>query len=140
MAITPTDTLRYETEGRKAIITLTRPEAMNALNREILNAIGEAVHEYEHDDNLLVAIITGEGGRAFSAGYDLKEFAEATGEVRGSQDMPWEPMVDYAWMKGNTEKFMSLFRSHKPTIAKVHGYAVAGGSDIALCCDLVVMA
>ena len=54
--------------------------------------------------------------------------------------MPWDPMVDYAYMKQNTEDFMSLWRSPKPTIAKVHGYAVAGGSDIALCCDLLVMA
>ena len=49
-------------------------------------------------------------------------------------------MVDYAFMKQNTEDFMSLWRCPKPTIAKVHGHAVAGGSDIALCCDLLVMA
>jgi enoyl-CoA hydratase len=54
--------------------------------------------------------------------------------------MPWDPMQDYAIMKGFTERFMALFRSYKPTICKVQGYAVAGGSDIALCCDLVVMA
>lgn len=53
---------------------------------------------------------------------------------------PWDPMVDYASMKRCTEDFMSLWRCSKPTIAKVHGYAVAGGSDIALCCDLLVMA
>jgi enoyl-CoA hydratase len=54
--------------------------------------------------------------------------------------MPWDPMKDYAFMMRNTERFMSLFRSHRPVIAKVHGFAVAGGSDIALCCDFVVMA
>jgi enoyl-CoA hydratase len=54
--------------------------------------------------------------------------------------MPWDPMIDYRLMKENTDRFMSLWRSPKPTLAKVHGYAVAGGSDIALCCDLVVMA
>ena len=53
---------------------------------------------------------------------------------------PWDSMVDYAVMKRHTEDFMALWRSAKPTIAKVHGYAVAGGSDIALCCDLLVMA
>jgi len=53
---------------------------------------------------------------------------------------PWDPMVDYRAMKRNTEDFMSLWRCSKPTIAKVHGAAVAGGSDIALCCDLLVMA
>src|SRR5216683_7039114 len=54
--------------------------------------------------------------------------------------MPWDPMKDYAFMMRNTERFMSLFRSHRPVICKVHGFAVAGGSDIALCADLVVMA
>ena len=54
--------------------------------------------------------------------------------------MPWDPMVDYAHMKRNTEDFMSLWRSRKPTIAKIHGAAAAGGSDIALCCDLMIMA
>jgi len=54
--------------------------------------------------------------------------------------MPWDPMKDYAFMMRNTQLFMSLWRSYKPVICKVHGYAVAGGSDIALCSDLIVMA
>jgi enoyl-CoA hydratase len=54
--------------------------------------------------------------------------------------MPWDPMVDYRGMKANTDDFFSLWRSYKPTICKVHGYAVAGGSDIALCADIVLMA
>jgi enoyl-CoA hydratase len=56
------------------------------------------------------------------------------------EKQPWDSMVDYAVMKRHTEDFMSLWRSSKPTIAKVQGYAVGGGSDIALCCDLLVMA
>ena len=54
--------------------------------------------------------------------------------------MPWDPTLDYKMMKRNTEQFMSLWRSYKPTICKIHGYAVAGGSDIALCCDIIIMA
>jgi enoyl-CoA hydratase len=54
--------------------------------------------------------------------------------------MPWDPMKDYAGMSDNTNKFMSLFRSKRPVICKVHGFAVAGGSDIALCSDMIVMA
>ena len=57
-----------------------------------------------------------------------------------TQPMPWDPMKDYAFMWANTQKFMSIFRCSKPVICKVHGYAVAGGSDIALCADMVVMA
>jgi len=56
-----------------------------------------------------------------------------------TQAMPWDPMVDYKFMKKNTEDFMSLWHSYKPTIARVHGYAAAGGSDIATCCDFIVM-
>ena len=53
--------------------------------------------------------------------------------------MPWDPYLDYKFMKAVTEKFMCLFNSLKPTICKIHGYAVAGGSDIALCCDFIIM-
>ena len=84
MAITPTQMLRYETRGRKAYITLTRPEVMNALNSEIVHAIGEAIREFGNDNNLLVAIITGAGGRAFSAGMDLKETSQRDQRAMGA--------------------------------------------------------
>jgi len=87
-----------------------------------------------------VHVIVLEGaGKAFCAGYDLKEYAEGGTSNAYTQPMPWDPMVDYKAMKQNTEDFMSLWRSYKPTIAKVHGYAAAGGSDIATCCDFIVM-
>ncbi len=85
-------------------------------------------------------IVLAGAGRAFCAGYDLTYYAEANGSNTVTQDMPWDPMKDYAFMMRNTELFMSLFRSRRPVIAKVHGFAVAGGSDIALCCDMIVMA
>jgi enoyl-CoA hydratase len=83
-----------------------------------------------------VVVVQG-AGRAFCAGYDLKRFAESG---VGTQPPVWDPIRDFRGMKANTDAFMSLWRSPKPTICKVHGYAVAGGSDIALCCDVVVMA
>jgi len=98
--------------------------------------IHQAVDLANTDKEVHAIILRGEG-RAFCAGYDLKEFAE--GGV-GTQGALWDPLRDYQAMKRNTEDFMSLFRSLKPTICKVQGFAVAGGSDIALCCDLVVMA
>src|SRR5207302_6417762 len=98
--------------------------------------IHRAVEIANADDEIHVIVLGGEG-RAFCAGYDLKAFAE--GGV-GTQDRVWDPIKDFRGMKRNTDDFMSLFRSMKPTICKVQGYAVAGGSDIALCCDLVVMA
>ena len=107
--------------------------------------IRAAVAWAEADDEVHVIVVEGEG-RAFCAGYDLVGLAEETpldGAAENplqQEKLPWDPMVDYAVMKRYTEDFMALWRSPKPTIAKVHGYAVAGGSDIALCCDLLVMA
>jgi enoyl-CoA hydratase len=83
-----------------------------------------------------VIVLSG-AGRSFCAGYDLKDYAEGG---QGTQREVWDPIRDYQFMKQNTDDFMSLFHSLKPTICKVQGHAVAGGSDIALCCDLVVMA
>ena len=131
-------TLSYERDGRVARIVFERPERLNAIAAATPGEIADAVAEANADDRVHVIVLAGRGA-AFCAGYDLRDFAE--GPSAGVQErMPWDPMKDYALMKGYTEKFMSLWRSYKPTICKVQGYAVAGGSDIALCCDLVVMA
>ena len=79
-------------------------------------------------------------GKGFCGGYDLQHYAERDGEIHGSQAMPWDPTLDYRMMSRNTDDFMALWRSHTPTVCKIHGAAAAGGSDIALCCDLIVMA
>jgi enoyl-CoA hydratase len=128
--------IRYETSARRAYIILNRPECLNAIDTHMPGEIHRAVDLANADRDVHVIIVRGEG-RAFCAGYDLKEFAE--GGV-GTQQVGWDPLKDYQAMMRNTEDFMSLFRSLKPTICKVQGFAVAGGSDIALCCDLVVMA
>ena len=128
--------LRYETAGRKAYITLNRPQRLNAIDADMPAEIHAAV-ELANDDPGVHVIVLGGAGRSFCAGYDLKAYAE--GGV-GTQRTVWDPIKDYRFMKRNTDDFMSLFRSLKPTICKVQGHAVAGGSDIALCCDLVVMA
>jgi len=128
----------YETQGRIARITLNRPERLNAISREMPAEIAAAVAEAGADDSVHVIILQG-AGRGFCSGYDLKEFAETPGENPGIQAMPWDPMRDYLHMKACTDHFSSLWRSHKPTIAKVHHVAVAGGSDIALACDFVIM-
>lgn len=125
---------------RIARLRLNRPERLNAIHAAMPGAIRAAVEWAEHEDEVHAIVVEG-AGRAFCAGYDLVAFAEGTDPGTGAeQPDPWDPMVDYALMKGWTEDFMSLWRCAKPTIAKVHGHAVAGGSDIALCCDLLVMA
>ena len=129
----------YGVAGRVATITLNRPDRLNAIDEHMPAEIAEAVALANRDRDVHVIVLTG-AGRAFCAGYDLQEFAQKPGANYGSQEMPWDPMVDFAMMNANTQHFMSLWRSYKPTIAKVRGHAVAGGSDIALACDLVVMA
>ena len=130
--------LRYEADGTIARVTLNRPERLNAIDSHMPREIRQAVEQANDDDRVHVIVLQG-AGRAFCAGYDLKAFAERKGEW-SQEEMPWDPMKDYKGMKRNTDDFFSLWRSYKPTICKIHGYAVAGGSDIALCCDIVLMA
>jgi enoyl-CoA hydratase len=134
-----TKTVKLAVRGRIASITLNRPERLNAIDDAMPGEIRAAVEAANVDDRVHVIVLQG-AGDAFCAGYDLKHYAEGDATHQYTQPMPWDPMRDYTLMKRNTEDFMSLWRSHKPTIAKVHGYAAAGGSDIALCCDLIVMA
>ncbi len=131
----------FEKDGRVGRITLNRPEVMNAIDDELPAELERAVDQANSDPDVHVIVLSG-AGKAFCAGYDLAYYAQATGGSghEATQQMPWDPMKDYAFMMHNTQHFMSLWRSHKPVIAKVHGYAVAGGSDIALCCDMIVMA
>jgi len=140
-------TLLYDVRDAKAYLTLNRPDRLNAIDDVMPGEIRAAVEEANADDAVRVIVVQG-AGRAFCAGYDLKQFAEgdsrpsAEGDIndRWRQTKPWDPVRDYREMRRNTDDFFTLWRSLKPTIAKVQGYAVAGGSDIALSCDLVVMA
>lgn len=133
------ESVTYAVDGAVATITLNRPDRLNAIDEHMPRNIRAAVEEANRDNAVHVIVLTG-AGRAFSAGYDLVRFAQSEGPNPGVQAMPWDPMVDFRMMSANTADFSTLWRSHKPTIAKVRGFAVAGGSDIALCCDLVVMA
>lgn len=113
-----TDTLLYEKRGRVAHITINRPESMNALNRATQAAIADAWEEMGRDPDILVGIITGAGGRSFSAGMDLKERADDTDA-------------------GNTGPMRTVWNVElwKPVIAAIDGFCVAGGLEISLYCD-----
>ena len=125
---------------RIARLLLNRPERLNAINNETPREIRQAVEWAQSNPDIHVIVVEG-AGKGFCGGYDLADTAEQEIEHPCQQEKtPWDPMEDYAFMKRNTEDFMSLWRCTKPTIAKVHGAAVAGGSDIALCCDLLIMA
>ncbi|MFD6066889.1 crotonase/enoyl-CoA hydratase family protein [Amycolatopsis lurida] len=133
------ETLTYRVEDRKAYLTLNRPERLNAINDVMPREIRQAVELANEDDAVRVIVVRGEG-RSFCAGYDLKQFAEDDAEGRWNQGPVWDPVKDYRVMKRNTDDFFSLWRSLKPTICQVQGHAIAGGSDIALSCDVLIMA
>lgn len=136
-------TLQIEADARNprvARLLLNRPERLNAINDDTPREIRQAVEWAQDNPDIHVIVVEG-AGKGFCGGYDLADTAEQKIEHPCQQEKyPWDAMEDYAFMKRNTEDFMSLWRCSKPTIAKVHGAAVAGGSDIALCCDLLVMA
>jgi enoyl-CoA hydratase len=132
-------TVLYEAKDRVATLTLNRPERLNAIDERLPRDLRNAVERAEDDPDVHVIVLQG-AGKGFCGGYDLVEYAETGGEMHGNQEMPWDPTLDFAMMTRNTEDFMALWRARIPTIAKVHGAAAAGGSDIALCCDHVFMA
>ena len=132
-------TVLYEKKGRVAYIILNRPDRLNAINDEMPPEIEIAVQRADSDPNVHVMIVEG-AGKAFCSGYDLSEYGEQNSTSSVIQDMPWDPIQDYQFMWRNTQHFMALWRAMKPVICKVHGFAVAGGSDIALCADMTIMA
>ena len=128
----------FERDGRIGRITLNRPEVLNAIDDDLPTELSEAVARADADPNIHVMVLSG-AGKAFCSGYDLAHYASSDGPNKVVQDMPWDPMQDFQFMWRNTQAFMSLFRAMKPVMCKVHGFAVAGGSDIALCADMTIM-
>lgn len=127
----------YEKDGRVGRITLNRPGVLNAIDDDLPGELAEAVAVADADPRVHVMVLSG-AGRAFCAGYELG-FDRDPPLSYTPQEMPWDPIKDYQSMWANTQAFMSLFRAMKPVICKVHGFAVAGGSDIALCADITIM-
>ena len=121
---TSSQILKYEKRDQVAWMTLNRPEAMNALNTEIGRDIGEAFQDAVNDDGVLVVVIIGEGGKAFSAGRDLKEISrlDAISGPNPSQYISFDEVADCP----------------KPLIAAIDGYCLAGGLELALRCDIRV--
>jgi enoyl-CoA hydratase len=131
-------TLRYEVTGRVARITLDRPERANAITLAMPRELAEAVEEANLDPAVHVIALSGTG-KGFCGGYDLVEYAETQAPNHDPSE-PWDPVTDWQMMSRNLRGFMSLFHSDKPVVCKVHGFCVAGGTDMALCSDLLVIA
>jgi enoyl-CoA hydratase len=130
----------YAVEDRVATITINRPERLNAITFELARELPRVIDAAATDPGVHVIVLQG-AGKGFCGGYDLQDYAETQVENPcGQDDMPWDPTADFQAMWELTQHYMAIWRCNKPVIAKIHGAAVAGGSDIALCCDMIVMA
>jgi len=127
-------TLLYEKAGRIARIVLNRPERLNAISLGMPDELERAVAEANADGDVRAIILKG-AGRAFCAGFDL-----SPGLLTGPPMGEWDPTEDYLLTTTLARKFMSLWYSRKPTIAQVHGWCVAGGTDMVLCSDIIIAA
>ncbi len=152
--------VRYEVVDRVARITLDRPERGNGITRRLVSELQACVERADLDPAVRVLLLAG-NGPGFCGGYDLVDSAEGMGRgedidaqaapagspldpavMAANHDpaRPWDAMVDYAMMSRNVAGFMSLFDCGKPVVCRVHGFCVAGGTDMALCSDLLVIA
>src|SRR3954454_15769467 len=150
-------TVTYDRDGRVARITLDRPERANGITLEMPRELAGCVERANLDPEVHVIALAGNGS-GFCGGYDLVVSAEAMSDGFGVDEAPhgsaldpavqaanhdpsrtWDPAVDFQMMSRNVRGFMSLFESEKPVVCKVHGFCVAGGTDMALCSDLLVI-
>ncbi|ETB39964.1 enoyl-CoA hydratase, partial [Mycobacterium avium 11-0986] len=161
-AIRPVDfdnlkTMTYEVTDRVARITFNRPEKGNAIVADTPLELSALVERADLDPNVHVILVSGRGA-GFCAGFDLSAYADRTGSAGGTgayagtvldgktqavnhlPDQPWDPMIDYQMMSRFVRGFSSLMHADKPTVVKIHGYCVAGGTDIALHADQVIAA
>jgi enoyl-CoA hydratase len=133
------ETLLYDTDGQVATITLNRPDRLNTIVPPMPDEFEAAVRDATLDPGVKVIVLRG-AGRSFCAGYDFAGGFHHWDEML-TTDGRWDPGKDFAWAAspyGPTQKFMSIWRTHKPVIAQVHGWCVGGGSDMALCADLII--
>ncbi|MFV3650532.1 crotonase/enoyl-CoA hydratase family protein [Mycobacterium tuberculosis] len=161
-AIRPVDfdnlkTMTYEVTGRIARITFNRPEKGNAIIADTPLELSALVERADLDPGVHVILVSGRG-EGFCAGFDLSAYAEGSSSIGGGgayqgtvldgktqavnhlPNQPWDPMIDYQMMSRLVRGFASLMHADKPTVVKIHGYCVAGGTDIALHADQVIAA
>ena len=133
------ETIEYDARDGVARIVLNRPQRLNAINPQLIEDLRSAVAEANDDASARVIVLSG-AGRAFCAGYDLDWGTKAEDASQRAQSGQWDPVRDYLGMSRNVRAFMSLWESPKPVIAQVHGWCVGGGTDMALCSDLIYVA
>ncbi|MGV9802851.1 crotonase/enoyl-CoA hydratase family protein [Mycobacterium sp. NPDC003449] len=149
-------TMTYEVTDRVARITFNRPDKGNSIVSDTPMELQTLVERADLDPNVHVILVSGRG-EGFCAGFDLSAYADGTASAGGADhggtvldgktqavnhlpDRPWDPMIDYQMMSRFVRGFASLMHADKPTVVKIHGYCVAGGTDIALHADQVIAA
>ena len=157
-APTEYSTLTYEVTGRIARIVFNRPERGNAITAATPADLAAAVERADLDPRVHVIVVSGRG-KGFCGGYDLSIYAEDAGTpaddhtsttgtvvdpvVQARNHDPtgtWDPMIDFQMMSRFNRGFASLLHANKPTVAKLHGFCIAGGTDIALYADQIICA
>src|SRR5436305_2907067 len=161
-AIRPVDfdnlkTMTYEVTDRVARVTFNRPDKGNAIVADTPLELSALVERADLDPNVHVILVSGRG-EGFCSGFDLSAYADRTSSAGGTggykgtvldgktqavnhlPDRPWDPMIDYQMMSRFVRGFASLLYADKPTVVEIHGYCVAGGTDIALHADQVIAA
>jgi enoyl-CoA hydratase len=140
------ETILVEKERGRARITLNRPEKLNALSRKLQSELARALRDADEDNRVHCVILRG-AGRAFSAGYDLTPERRLEGESTDEQDRYADVYRhsqayddDVYRMEGAQRDRMTIFEMHKPVIGQLHGYCIAGGTDLMFLCDIVVAA
>ena len=131
------ETVLYAVEGRVATLTLHRPDRLNAIVPALIADLDAALDRAQADDAVHAIRLRG-AGRVFCAGYDIGWGSEVM--LDAEADAPWDPIRDYQTMSRFVRAYMRLWESPKPVIAQVHGFCVGGGTDFALCSDLIVCA
>jgi enoyl-CoA hydratase len=145
-----TQRVLYEEDDGVAIVTLNRPDKMNTLNESVIAGLADSIDRAAASEAVSAVVLRG-AGSTFTAGYDLNPGSrpDAAPAVRprkyGAPRVEhragaWDPVRDYYFMGHNMERFMKIWHCPKPVIAELRGWAIGGGTDMILCCDLIFMA
>jgi enoyl-CoA hydratase len=119
------DTIEWTQKEELTFVTINRPKALNALNRKVLEELGDGLSRFEQDDASKVCVITGAGEKAFIAGADIAEMEALT------------PLEAERFCRFGQEVFLKIETIEKPVVAAVNGFALGGGTELVLACDLV---